>query len=65
MKNKSDAVKINPLDFLISLLWRPGEINLQNSHKIYGNETIAPKMNEDQIEFINCWVGFKTWSVFG
>ena len=54
MKNKNDAVNINPLDFLISLTCNPGEINFHNSHKIYGKANINPKMNEDHIEFINC-----------
>ena len=27
-------------------------MNFQNSHSIYGKATIAPKINEDQIEFI-------------
>ena len=54
MKNKNDAVKINPRDFLISLGCKPGEINLHIYHRIYGKDTMAPKINEDQIEFINC-----------
>ena len=65
MKNKNDAVKINPRDFLISLGCKPGEINLHISHRIYGKDTMAPKINEDQIEFINCWVGFRTCKVSG
>ena len=65
IKNKIEAVTINPLDFFISLICNPGEINFQNSHKIYGKATIAPKINEDHIEFISCCVGFSTCNVFG